>query len=88
MMIVLAVAVLAALCVVTACACAARPAETTAGALVLSGAVLAVMATRLADGGQGEVAALVAVAGAAAGALAPAVAVSGTFGRPAAGGAR
>lgn len=87
MMIVLAVAVLAALYLVTAVAAAARPAETTAAALVLAGAVLVVMGVRLAEAGQGPVPVLLLLSGVAAGALAPVAAVTGALGRPAGGGA-
>lgn len=75
MMIVLALAVLAALYVVTAYAVAARPAETTAAALVLAGAVLVVMATRMPDAGPVPV--LLLVPGVGAGVLAPVVATGG-----------
>ena len=88
-MIVLALAVLAALYFVTAHAVAARPAETTAAALILAGAVLVAMATRLAAfTGQGGTAALLTVIGIAAGALAPVVAIGGTSALKPAGGAR
>lgn len=76
MMTVLALAVLAALYVVTAYAVAARPAETTAAAFVLAGAVLVAMGARLPGGGPVSV--LLLVSGVAAGALAPLVAVGGT----------
>ncbi|MFB4306966.1 hypothetical protein [Actinomadura sp. GTD37] len=84
-MITLILPLLAALAVVTAYAAAVRPVETISGAFALAGAVLLVMAVRLAEVGQRPVAALVLLSAVAAGVLALTVALDGAERREPAG---